>query len=41
MNQNYALQFAALVIGTFPMIVFYLIFHERLARGFAEGSIKE
>lgn len=40
-NQDYGLQFAALVIGTLPMIVFYLFFHERLAQGFAEGAIKE
>ncbi len=41
MNQDYGLQFAALVIGTLPMIVFYLFFHERLAQGFAEGALKE
>ena len=40
-NQDYGLQFAALVIGTLPMIVFYLFFHERLAQGFAEGALKE
>jgi raffinose/stachyose/melibiose transport system permease protein len=40
-NQDYGLQFAALVIGTLPMIVFYLFFHEQLAQGFAEGALKE
>lgn len=40
-NQDYGLQFAALVIGTLPMIIFYLFFHERLAQGFAEGALKE
>jgi len=40
-NQDYGLQFAALVIGTLPMIVFYLFFHERMAQGFAEGALKE
>ncbi len=41
LNQNYGWQFAALVMGTFPMIVFYMFFHEELAKGFAEGALKE
>lgn len=41
LNQNYGWQFAALVMGTFPMIVFYIFFHEELAKGFAEGALKE
>lgn len=41
MNANLGLEFAALVIGTVPMIIFYLFFHERLAQGFAEGALKE
>ena len=40
-NVDYGLQFAALVIGTIPMIIFYIFFHERLAQGFAEGALKE
>ncbi len=41
MSRDYGLQFAALVIGTFPMIVFYLLFHEQLEKGFAAGVSKE
>lgn len=41
LNLDYGLEFAALVIGTVPMIVFYIFFHERLAQGFAEGALKE
>jgi raffinose/stachyose/melibiose transport system permease protein len=38
---NYGLQFAVLVIATAPMIVFYVAFHNQLARGFAAGALKE
>lgn len=41
LNADYGLQFAALVIGLIPMIVFYLIFHRQLAAGFAEGALKD
>lgn len=40
-NVDYGLQFAALIMGTVPMIIFYILFHERLAQGFAEGALKE
>ena len=40
-TQNYGLQFAALVIATGPMILFYILFRDRLARGFAAGALKE
>ena len=39
-TRDYGLQFAALVIGTLPMIIFYLFFHEQIAKGFAAGAIK-
>jgi raffinose/stachyose/melibiose transport system permease protein len=39
-TRNYGLQFAALVIGTIPMIVFYIFFNKQLAKGFAAGAIK-
>ncbi len=39
-TRNYGMQFAALVIGTLPMIVFYVFFHKRLAQGFASGALK-
>ena len=41
MSRDFGKQFAALVIGTLPMIIFYIIFHKQLAKGFAAGSIKE
>lgn len=40
MTRDYGMQFAALVIGTLPMIVFYAFFHKRLAQGFASGALK-
>jgi len=40
-TRNYGLQFAALVIATLPMIVFYIFFHAQLAHGFAAGALKE
>lgn len=40
-TQNYGLQFAVLVIATLPMILFYVFFHNQLARGFAAGALKE
>lgn len=41
MSRDYGLLFAALVIATIPMILFYLFFHEHLKRGFAAGAVKE
>jgi raffinose/stachyose/melibiose transport system permease protein len=41
MSRDYGLLFAALVIATLPMILFYLFFHEQLKRGFAAGAVKE
>lgn len=41
LNQDYGLQFAALVIGTIPMFIFYLIAHNALIKGFGEGALKE
>lgn len=41
MSRDYGLLFAALVIATIPMILFYLFFHEQLKKGFAAGAIKE
>lgn len=39
--RNFGLLFAALVIGTIPMILFYIFTHRQLAKGFAAGSLKE
>lgn len=41
LNQDYGLQFAALVIGTIPMFIFYLVAHKALIKGFGEGALKE
>ena len=41
MARDFGLLFAALVIGTLPMILFYTLFHDQLAKGFAAGSLKE
>ncbi len=40
-TRDYGLQFAALVIATVPMIIFYILFHNQLAKGFAAGALKE
>jgi raffinose/stachyose/melibiose transport system permease protein len=40
-NIEYGLQYASLVIGILPMIVFYFFFHAQLIKGFGEGSLKE
>lgn len=41
MSRDYGLQFSALVIGTVPMIIFYLVFRDKIAQGFAAGAVKE
>jgi len=40
-NIEYGLQYASLVIGILPMIVFYVLFHSQLVKGFGEGALKE
>lgn len=40
-NIDYGLQYASLVIGILPMILFYIFFHTQLIKGFGEGSLKE
>ncbi|MGE4585283.1 MAG: carbohydrate ABC transporter permease [Sphaerochaeta sp.] len=41
LNEDYGLQFAALVVGTIPMFVLYLVAHESVIKGFGEGALKE
>ena len=41
LNIDYGLQYASLVIGVLPMIVFYIIFHAQLIQGFGGGVFKE
>jgi len=40
-SRDFGLQMAALVMGTMPMIIFYVFFHKQIAAGFAAGSVKE
>jgi len=37
---DYGKQFAALVIGMTPMIIFYLVFRKRITKGVAVGAVK-
>ena len=37
---NYGLQFAALVIGMIPMILFYIAFRKRITQGVSAGAVK-
>jgi raffinose/stachyose/melibiose transport system permease protein len=41
LSRDFGLLFAALVIATIPMIIFYILFKEQLAKGFAAGALKE
>jgi raffinose/stachyose/melibiose transport system permease protein len=41
LNEDYGLQFAALVVGTIPMFILYLVAHESVIKGFGEGALKE
>lgn len=41
LNTEYGLQYASLVIGILPMIIFYFFFHAQLIKGFSEGALKE
>lgn len=39
-GQDYGKQFAALMIGVVPMLIFYLIFRNQITRGVAAGAMK-
>ncbi|MDR2481260.1 MAG: carbohydrate ABC transporter permease [Spirochaetaceae bacterium] len=41
LNIEYGLQYASLVIGILPMIIFYCVFHNQVIKGFGEGALKE
>ncbi len=41
LSRDFGLLFAALVIATIPMILFYIFFRDQLMKGFAAGSLKE
>jgi raffinose/stachyose/melibiose transport system permease protein len=38
---DYGKQFAALVIGMTPMIIFYIIFRKQITKGVSAGAVKE
>lgn len=40
LSSDYGKQFAALVIGMLPMLIFYIIFRNRIAEGVSAGAIK-
>lgn len=40
LSTDYGKQFAALVIGMVPMIIFYLIFRHQITKGVAAGAVK-
>lgn len=40
LSTDYGKQFAALVIGMVPMIIFYLIFRNQITQGVAAGAVK-
>lgn len=40
LSTDYGKQFAALVIGMVPMVVFYLIFRNQITKGVAAGAVK-
>ncbi len=40
-TRDYGLQFAALIIGTLPMIIMYIFSRKQLSKGFSAGAIKE
>lgn len=40
-TRDYGLQFAALIIGTLPMIIMYIFSRQQLSAGFSAGAIKE
>lgn len=41
MTFNYGLMFAAIVIATLPIIIFYALFRRQLLKGFVAGAVKE
>ena len=41
LTRDYGTQFAALMIGTLPMIIFYIFFNKQIQEGFASGALKE
>ena len=40
LSTDYGKQFAALVIGLIPMLLFYLAFRKEITKGVAAGAVK-
>lgn len=40
LSSDYGKQFAALVIGMLPMLIFYVIFRNKIAEGVSAGAVK-
>jgi raffinose/stachyose/melibiose transport system permease protein len=40
LTSDYGKQFAALVIGMAPMLIFYIIFRKQITRGVSAGAVK-
>ncbi len=40
LSSDYGRQFAALVIGMLPMVIFYLIFRKQITKGVSAGAVK-
>ena len=40
LSTDYGKQFAALVIGMAPMLLFYVAFRKQITRGVAAGAVK-
>jgi raffinose/stachyose/melibiose transport system permease protein len=40
LSSDYGRQFAALVIGMLPMVIFYLVFRNQITKGVSAGAIK-
>ncbi|BAS26270.1 carbohydrate ABC transporter permease [Limnochorda pilosa] len=40
LSSDYGKQFAALVIGMLPMVLFYLVFRKQIAKGVSAGAVK-
>ncbi|NMB13299.1 MAG: carbohydrate ABC transporter permease, partial [Firmicutes bacterium] len=40
LSSDFGRQFAALVIGMLPMIIFYLVFRKQITEGVSAGAVK-
>ncbi len=40
LSSDYGKQFAALVMGMLPMLIFYILFRKQITKGVSAGAIK-